>query len=106
MSGLDAARTRMRRLAMENDWTVTTLAVAEDLADTAREDGTHALRSHASAAERLGISEATVKRHRNLLAREGVIVERARGGRGRGASKFDLVSEETNQVAKQGASNV
>jgi biotin operon repressor len=98
-SGLDAARTRIRRLAMENGWTVTTLAVAEDLADTARDDGTHALRSHVSAAERLGISQATVKRHRKQLASAGVIVERARGGRGRGASVVDLVTVPPEQAS-------
>lgn len=87
---LDALRTALRRRAITEGWPALRLALVEDLADTANSDGTHALRSIEAQASRLRIGTATVKRHRAELREVGVLVERRRGGQGRGAAVLDL----------------
>jgi predicted ArsR family transcriptional regulator len=90
MSDLDTLKVELRRRAIAEDWTTTRTVVAEDLAETGREDGSHCLRSVKEQAERLGVGTATVKRHRRELVRDGVFTIRRQGGNGRGASVLDL----------------
>lgn len=90
MSTRDMCRVHFRRRAIHEGWPPGLLAVVEDLADTAREDGTHALRSVRDQADRLGISQSTIKRHRRELTALGALTVRKLGGNGRGATVVDL----------------
>lgn len=94
---LDELRVALRRRAIAEGWTTLRTLIAEDLAETARErDGTHALRSVEESAERLAVGSATVKRHRRALVADRVFTLRSKGGRGRGASVYDVTPVRAN----------